>query len=193
MLLFMLPLQSRAAPCQVSDLLRHSDVIDRLTRRLFGSPLLRNSIRGEVVEEIVAMALEPAWQHCAGDWAAYDLRHVTTGFRMQVKQSAARQSWHSDASPTPRPRFSIATKTGRYEGPTWIAEPGRNADLFVFAWHPRTDASADHRDPEQWLFYVVSNYTLPAAKSLSLQALSRLVEPVGYAGLGQSVASFIPR
>jgi hypothetical protein len=33
------------------------DVVDRLVQRLFGGPLLRNDIRGEVVEEMVALAL----------------------------------------------------------------------------------------------------------------------------------------
>ena len=35
------------------------DLITRLTHRLFGAPLLRNSIRGELVEEMVGQALEP--------------------------------------------------------------------------------------------------------------------------------------
>jgi len=138
------------------------------------------------------MALEPEWEHCGGDWAAFDLVHCATGLRMQVKQSAARQSWHgpnfnSDTAPPPRPRFSIAAKTGRWEGATWIAEPGRNADLFVFAWHGLTDASADHRDPSQWLFYVVAEVALPASASLSLQAVSRLAEPAAYAELHEAV------
>lgn len=138
------------------------------------------------------MALEPDWQLCAGDWAAFDLRHIATGLRMQVKQSAARQSWHGDICPLSRPRFSIAEKTGRWEGVTWIAEPGRNADLLVFAWHPLTNTIADHRDPEQWLYYVVPNDALPAAKSLSLQALQRLVRPAGFSELPEIVNSHVP-
>jgi len=74
-------------------------LITRLTHRLFGSPLLRNSIRGELVEEMVALALEPEWALCADDWAACDLKQVGGPLRIQVKQSAARQSWHADARP----------------------------------------------------------------------------------------------
>lgn len=139
------------------------------------------------------MALEPNWQLCAGDWAAFDLRHAATGVRTQVKQSAARQSWHGDICPPCRPRFSIAEKTGRWEGATWIAEPGRNADVFVFAWHPVTDSTADHRDPEQWLFFVVAEAALPAAKSLSLQTLERLTGTVSYSGLRRSVDALLAR
>lgn len=163
-------------------------VIDRLTHRLFGSPLLRNSIRGEVVEEIVAMALEPEWELCAGDWASCDLRHPGTGLRIQVKQSAARQSWHSDEPPPARPRFSIAEKTGRWdEGDKWVAEPGRNADIFIFAWHPIADETADHRDPEQWLFYVVREDRLPPQKSISLAAIRALADPVPFDRLAEAV------
>lgn len=138
------------------------------------------------------MALEPEWEHCGGDWAAFDLVHPATGLRMQVKQSAARQSWHGDASPPPRPRYSIASKTGRWEGSAWIAEPGRNADLFVFAWHPITDATADHRDPTQWRFHVVPQDALPTQGSISLNAVGRLALAVSFAELARTVDASTP-
>ena len=173
-------------------------LITRLTHRLFGSPLLRNSIRGELVEEMVAQALEPEWALCADDWGACDLRQVANlkavkrPLRIQVKQSAARQSWHADdspppPSPQPSPRFSIAHKTGHWEGQTWIAEPSRNADLFIFGWHPLTDASADHRNPDQWLFYVVPEAALPPQKTISLATLARIADPVRYRDLSNHV------
>ena len=55
--------------------------------RLLGTPLIRNDIRGEVVEEMVAVALEPEWQLCAGDWAAFDLKPADGPLRIQVKAS----------------------------------------------------------------------------------------------------------
>lgn len=162
--------------------------IARLIRRLFGSPLLRNSIRGELVEEMVAMALEPEWELCAGDWAACDLRQPRSGLRIQVKQSAARQSWHRSERVPGNPRFSIAEKTGRWEeGDKWVAEPSRNADIFIFAWHPHGGADADHRDPEQWLFHVVAETRLPAAKSISLAAIRALADPVRFVGVAAAV------
>lgn len=164
-----------------------TSLITRLTHRLFGAPLLRNSIRGELVEEMVAMALEPGWRLCADDWAACDLMQVGGPLRIQVKQSAARQSWHRDGGPPPRPRYSIEHKIGRYEGATWFAEPGRNAEIFVFGWHGETSPSADHRDPAQWRFYVVPESALPAQRSLSLAALSRLTEPVEVGELAEAV------
>jgi hypothetical protein len=161
-----------------------ADVIARLTRRLFGSPILRNDVRGEVVEEIVAMALEPEWALCSGDWGPCDLIHPASKLRIQVKQSAARQSWHKGECPPPRPRFSIAEKSGRWEdGDRWVEEASRNAEIFVFAWHPITDASADHRDPDQWLFHVVLERDLPPQKSISLPAIRALGAAVPFTGL----------
>ena len=90
-------------------------------------------------------------------------------------------------SPVPRPSFAILTKTGRWEGPAWIAEPGRNADIFIFAWHPIADDTADHRDPEQWLFYVVPETALPPQKSISLPVLQRLADPIAFSGLRNAV------
>ena len=81
-------------------------LITRLTHRLFGAPLLRHSIRGEWVEEMVAQALEPGWALCAGDRGACEFRQVGGRSRIQVKQLAARQSWHGDDSPAPRPPSS---------------------------------------------------------------------------------------
>lgn len=166
-----------------------TDIATRLTHRLFGAPLLRNSIRGEYVEEMVAVALEPEWTLCAGDWGACDLAQVDGPLRIQVKQSAARQSWHTDTSPPPRPSFSIAHKTGSYEGATWTAGYSRNAEIFIFAWHDRTDPAADHREPDQWHFYVVAEHDLPGQKSLALTTLSKIADPVPFGALKAAVSA----
>ncbi|MCA1652711.1 MAG: hypothetical protein ABR588_10670 [Sphingomicrobium sp.] len=162
-----------------------------MTERLLGSLLIRNDVRGELAEEIVGLALEPEWRLCAGDWAAFDLQQTNGPLRIQVKQSAAIQSWHNGESPSARPCFSIASKTGRWEGSTWIAESSRNADIYVFGWHPRTDAEADHRDPDQWLFYVVAEVALPQQKSISLNVLARLAQPCPFSTLRESVEAVV--
>ena len=92
-------------------------------------------------------------------------------------------------APVPRPSFAIPTKTGRWEGPTWVAEPSRNAEIFIFAWHPVTDETADHRDPDQWLFYVVPETALPAQKTISLPVLGRLATPIAHHALRAAVAT----
>ena len=168
-------------------------ITTRLAQRLLGTPLIRNSIRGELVEEMVAVALEPDWSLCGGDWGSCDLSQVGGPLRIQVKQSAARQSWHADWCPPPRPTYSIATKTGRWEEPNWIAEPSRNAEIFIFAWHPVADATADHREPAQWLFHVVPETALPPQKSISLAVLQRLVAPASFGELRAAVNAVLDR
>jgi hypothetical protein len=153
------------------------DLTVRITSRLFGLPILTNVVRGEVVEEMCLMALEPEWQHAGGDYGAWDLENCKTGMRIQVKQSAARQSWGVSIS---SPTFSIAHKTGRYEGAIWIAEPSRNADIFVFGWHPLTGGDADHREVGQWQFFVIPESKLPPQKSIRLSVLERIALPVSW-------------
>jgi hypothetical protein len=145
----------------------------RLTHRLFGAPLLRNSIREEYVQEMVAQALAPEWLMPA----------PRPG---QAIRGAAKLVRRRIATAAP-PNF-IAHKTGRYDGLTWIAEHSRNAEIFIFGWHGIADATADHREPAQWLFYVVPETALPAQASLSLAALARLGDPVDYDGLRARVA-----
>jgi hypothetical protein len=164
------------------------EVVDRLVARLYGAPLVRNDLRGELVEEIVAAALEPDWRLCGSDWASCDLIHSATGFRMEVKQSAARQTWRSSKQTVYIPRYSIASKQGRWEGDVWIAEPGRNADVFVFAWHKVLDDSCDHRDPLQWVFYAVAEPRLPSLRSISLPAIEKLGPSFTIAELKEGVA-----
>ncbi|WP_354325385.1 hypothetical protein [Porphyrobacter sp. MBR-155] len=169
-----------------------SSVIRRLTQRLYGCPIIRNDLRGELVEEIVAAALEPEWRLCSTDWGSCDLVHSTRKIGIQVKQSAARQTWHKDNLVLPRPRFSIKEKTGRWEdGSRWVAKPSRNAEVFVFAWHSDTSDAADHRDPQQWQFFVVAERDLPPQGSIALSRLQSLVEPVQFAQLAMRVRSLI--
>lgn len=167
-----------------------SPLLDRLARRLFGAPLVNNVWRGELVEEMVAMALEPEWEHCGGDYAGCDLLHPETGHRMQVKQAAARQSWGMSLS---GPRFSIAHKTGEWvDGARWVPGRSRNADIFLFAWHDRTDEEADHRDRDQWQFYVVREVDLPDQKSLGLPTIQSLAQPCDWQSLRKTVEYLIP-
>jgi hypothetical protein len=166
---------------------RSTQIINRLFQRQYGSPIIRNDLRGELVEEIVAIALEPEWNLCGTDWAACDLQRNSDGLRMQVKQSAALQSWTKRNGPKPKPCYSIASKAGRYEGSTWIEEVGRHADVYVFGWHDRTDDKADHREPHQWQFFVVAERDLPAQKTISFSVLVKLAMVVPFDALADEV------
>ncbi len=111
------------------------------------------------------------WRLVGGDWAAWDLENKNED-RLEVKQSAARQSWNAPSSGISAPRFDIKKRKGYWKnGTTWVSQVGRFADIYVFAWHPITDDSCDHRDPSQWMFYVVPTNQLPDQKSIGLSWL----------------------
>ena len=85
--------------------------------------------------------------------------------------------------------FDIAPRTGEYvDGAAWVDGVGRNADIYVFAYHPVGDATADHREPTQWQFYVVLEKALPAQKTLALSGVAALAKPVTFLGLSERVA-----
>lgn len=156
----------------------------------FGKPLINNVLRGHVAEAIIALALEPDWDWCSGDYASWDFQHRRTNLRLEVKQSAARQSWELGAgSKKSSPRFDIAPRTGRWEvDGVFVSEPGRAADLYVFAYHPIEDDTADHRNPMQWTFFVVLTSSLPKTKSIGLKALGRLSGAYTIIDLKQAVS-----
>ena len=83
---------------------------------------------------------------------------------------------------TTRGSFDIAPRTGYWSdgGSKWVEQPGRPADIYIFAWHPVTEEqTADHRDPDQWEFYVVPEAELPPRqKTIALSRLSKHWAPV---------------
>ncbi len=161
------------------------DVIARVSQVAFGKPLVTNVLRGHVAEAIVALALEPEWRLCGGDYAGWDFERPD-GLRLEVKQSAAMQSW-STSKPS-KPIFDVAARTGHWQaGTQWIAEAGRPAHLYVFAHHSIYADHADHRDPTQWAFYVVATRDLPDIKQAALSTISRLTSAVPVTALADTV------
>ena len=163
------------------------DVVRRVTNAAFGRPLVTNSLRGLLVEAIVSAALEPEWHWCGMDWGSWDFERAD-GLRLEVKQSSYRQTWSAPSHGKVSPGFDIRERSGRWEGSTFIAEPGRAAHIYVFAFHGVKDDSADHRDPAQWVFHVVRTEHLPPAKRISLSAVQRLSPCVPFDGLSNEVS-----
>lgn len=161
-----------------------NEVIAKVSQAAFGNPLVTNVLRGQVAEAIVALALEPEWRWCGADYSAWDFERPD-GLRLEVKQSAARQSWGT-AGPS-KATFDIAARIGRFEGTTWIAEAGRPAHLYVFAHHDIYDDHADHRDPSQWQFYVAATRDLPHVKRVALGTIRTLASPVPITALANQV------
>ena len=164
-----------------------ADVVARVSDAAFGNRLITNVLRGHVAEAIVALALEPEWTWCSADYAAWDFQRAD-GVRLEVKQSSVAQSWAANPATLVRPAFDIGARTGRWDGAVWIGEPGRQADLYLFCLHERRDGAADHRDPDQWQFFVVPTRALPAIKRIGIAPVRRLAEPVGFPDLAGRVA-----
>jgi hypothetical protein len=161
-----------------------ADVVAAAAGATFDKPLVTNVFRAVLAEAIVSMAL-PQWRWASADYASVDFLHPD-GRRLEVKQSAARQSW--PASRPSRASWDIAPRTGRWtEDAIWVAEPGRNADIYVLCHHPEFGDHADHRDPAQWRFYVISAASLPETKSLSLAGAERLASAVRFGDLAHAV------
>lgn len=162
-------------------------LIPRITHRLFDRAVMQNNIRSIYVEHMVEALLGEGWALTSGDWASWDLAGPD-GVRAEIKQAAARQSWHREGARLSSPRFDIAARTGRYEdGETWIAEPGRPAHLYIFAWHDVADETCDQRAPEQWRFYLAREADLPAQKSISLGRLAKIAKQVDAGNLRNAV------
>lgn len=159
-------------------------IAELASQRAFGSPLVTNVNRGLVAEAVIAAAICPEWTWCSQDYFAYDFSHPS-GARLEVKQSAARQSWPTKKASLAR--WDIAARDGRWEGDVWIPSPGRNADVYVMCWHSMWTDDADHRDPAQWAFFVIAAGQLPTAKTMGMSSAKRLSTEVGFSGLADAV------
>ena len=141
----------------------HDQVVQNLNERFYSQPLIDNVYRGDYVETLILFALGEGWKQTP-EWSSWDLER-DDGIRVEVKQSAALQSWHrSTGIKKPCPSFDIAPRAGYYtdssDAAVWVGidpeEPDflRAADLYIFAWHPENNPDiADHRRAEQWEFF----------------------------------------
>ena len=150
--------------------------------------VMNNVHRSEYVEAIVAVALADYGWYRKDAWDQWDFEHAS-GVRLEVKQSAAAQQWELPGSKKrSSPRFDIAPRTGYYQGEVFVERPGRNADVYVFAWNAGTEEeAADQREPATWDFHVIAERRLPPQRSIGLGPLQRLVAPCGFDELGTVV------
>lgn len=66
---------------------------------------------------------------------------------------------------------------------------GRQASIYVFAWHGIVDQTADHRDVTQWEFYVLAERDLPNQHSIGLMPLRNLSRSLNADALSGRVES----
>ena len=178
-------------------------VQDRVLKTVFSRYdcyVMNNIQRGDYVECLVAELLGPEWVlpwTTGYYWAPWDLKHRSTRIKIEVRQAAARQPWHTcedfEAKP---PMFDIAPRKGYWTRDNqWKDKPGRPAEIYIFASHPETKKSlTDHRSPEQWIFYVIPTKCLPPCqRSIALSRIeslrARKVRSEGLAGIVEGLRS----
>jgi hypothetical protein len=163
-----------------------NEIFSSLVRDLFDRPIMGNLYRPHYVERMVALGLGEGFRLMSADWSGWDIEGGD-GLRIEVKQSAARQTWTDRTSLEGRTTpgsFDIAPRTGYWaEGGTkWVPKPGRHAHVYILAWHPVSEVSkADQRDPTQWRFFVVPSKDLPPdQKSIARTVVEKRWPPVGF-------------
>ncbi len=165
-----------------------NEIALRLASRVFDQERIENQYRGAFIEAMIEPYLEPyGWRNVSDGWSGWDFEH-RNGSRLEIKQSAAQQTW---AFPERRTRgaFDIAPRKGYYteDGSKYVAVPGRSAHTYVFAWNDHYGPGTDHRDPAQWEFYVVATSSLPQEqRTISLSRVKTLAAPVTLPNLGST-------
>ena len=174
-------------------------IFSSLIRDLYDVPIMSNLTRPHYVEHMVTIGLGEGFKLTSADWVGWDIEGPDN-IRIEVKQSAARQTWAGSTSQPSSPTkgaFDIAPRTGYFTdgGATWVQEPGRYAELYILCWHPVAEESeVDHRDPEQWLFFVVPTEQLPPdQKTISRTVVEKKWSAVSFEQLRSSVLENIGR
>jgi hypothetical protein len=161
------------------------EISARAAQIAFGEPVIQNDFRGLIVEVIVEAALGGDWKLCSANWLSWDFQHID-GTRLEIKQSAAQQTWPDARRPSP-PAFDIKPRKGHYEGAEWVPEFGRKAHIYIFGYHPYKNPHADHRDPTQWEYYVLQTTCLPSTGRIGLSEVRKRSQRVDWLNLSAAV------
>lgn len=174
-----------------------NQIFSSLISELFDHSIMGNLYRPHYVERMVNLGLGVGFKLVSGDWAGWDIES-NEGIRIEVKQSAARQTWTDNPArdgKATKGSFDIAPRTGYYtlDGGEWVPEPGRPSHIYILAWHPVVGKSlADHRDPAQWLFFVVPSEQLPKdQKTISRTVVEKKWPSVNFEQLRQTTLSAV--
>jgi hypothetical protein len=114
----------------------------RLAARLFDRPLIQNQYRSAFVEAMIEPYIaRNGWKHVGDNWAGWDFQHES-GTRLELKQSAAWQTWdpHKEKEPVKgglfdiSPRFIVRDANGQALAYVYFEEePGRRAAAKLLA------------------------------------------------------------
>lgn len=142
-------------------------VQQRLSMEFLGSRLIDNTLRGYWCEAMLAEALGDECRVASHGWHLWDLQfgpdeaEFPERIRIQVKNSARLQPWNSKTGKLSEALFKLPfKKRPDYIERDWPGVPceeyGFHCEVFALCYHPVEDpARADHRDPDQWLVYLL--------------------------------------
>ncbi|MGW5524857.1 hypothetical protein [Gordonia sp. NPDC003950] len=156
------------------------------------SDLLSNTLRGQLAEFIVGLALDCVDVRLRREWDAFDLK-TDDGITVEVKSTAYLQSWGTTRSDSRR--FDISESTAWHaDTNTSATSASRPADVYVFCVHTAENRNvADPLRLDQWDFYVVSttriNLILGQQKSIALSVLPKALDtsPVAFGEVADAV------
>ena len=153
-----------------------NEIALRLARRIFDQRLIGNQYRSAFVEAMIEPHIEPyGWRYAGDAWGGFDFQR-RDGSRLEFKQSAAERPWSRARQLRTRGAFDIAPRTGYFHkgGTKYEPTAGRCAQTYVFAWHGRSGRRADHRNIDQWVFYVVPASSLKdGQRTISLSKIEK--------------------
>lgn len=143
-----------------------AEVTERFVQDHLGGMVLANTIRGLFLESMLSLILKQSWQYVGGSYMGWDFEDARQ-VRLEVKQTAYRQTWTKDDAPQSKSQpFSIRRKRAVYNSKLGrrvsVETPYRLADIYLFARHTDRTTEADQRDPHGWEFAVVAEHELPA-------------------------------
>lgn len=170
-------------------------IFESLIAELFNHKIIGNLYRPHYVERLVAIGLGSGFTLKSEDWAGWDIEY-NDQVRIEVKQSAALQTWTDRESLGGRPTsgaFDIAPRKGFFHdgGTKFEKRPGRPADIYIFAWHPvENRETCDQRRPDQWRFFIVPAAKLPdKQKTISRRVIERSYPSIGFEELRPVILS----
>ena len=136
----------------------------RLIKDFLGAKLIDNSLRGYWCEAMLAEALGASCRIVSHGWAAWDLEipHPDTAqmIRVQVKNSASLQTWHSRQSKPSKCSFNMTMRAAPFylaqDSTSQQVDFGFHCEVFALCHHFVSDVyNADHRMPDQWNIFLV--------------------------------------
>ncbi len=150
-------------------------------------------LQDKIAEFIVATALGLDEPYNVGSWTLYDIDYH--GVRIEVKETSYYHAWQTDEEPKSQLRtFGITKAYSEYQDNT--SEFKRQNDIYVFCLNiGETRETSNPMKLENWEFYIVPTSTINEccgdAKSISLNRLKKLTNPVAYDELRSEIDELI--